>query len=226
MTGIFHIVLARKPIEGTIAENCLQWGCGALWIDGCRVKGTKGTGVWGTSNQTINRDRKFNASPGMGDYRSEAVVENDGSIGRFPANLILGHCENCRRQGTKKVKGNVPVASGYDRLNKKQAELGYRPGEYQKGEVEPGYCHTDEDGKETVEDWECVAECPSRKLGEQSGITGNGWKKNYGSQYSNEQRQYRGGTFADGGYFHGNTHCDSGTASRFFFNFAEQEADE
>jgi hypothetical protein len=39
MTGIFHIVVARKPIEGTIVENCLQWGCGALWIDGTRVKG-------------------------------------------------------------------------------------------------------------------------------------------------------------------------------------------
>ena len=89
MTGVLHIVLARKPVEGTIAENCLRFGCGALNVDGCRVKGAKGTGVWGTSNKTINRDRKFNASPEMGDYRSEAVIE-DGLIGRFPANLILG----------------------------------------------------------------------------------------------------------------------------------------
>jgi DNA modification methylase len=32
------ICLARKPLsEGTIAENVLAWGCGALNIDGCRL---------------------------------------------------------------------------------------------------------------------------------------------------------------------------------------------
>jgi len=31
------IILARKPIEGTVAENVQKWGCGALNIDGCRV---------------------------------------------------------------------------------------------------------------------------------------------------------------------------------------------
>jgi hypothetical protein len=220
MTGIFHIVLARKPLEGTIAENCLQWGCGAINIGGCRVKGTKGTGVWGTSNQTINRDRKFNASPGMGDYRSEAVVENDGLIGRFPANLILGHCENCRRQGTKKIKGNVPVASGYDRLNKKQAELGYRPGEYQKGEVEPGYSHTDADGKETIEVWECEEGCVMMgfpltgvSTGGKTGAVGSGGRYNGGWNGTNPG-------ISAGGF------GDSGSASRFFFNFSEQESDE
>ena len=43
MTGLLHIVLARKPLEGTVAENCLQWGCGALWIDGTRVVANDGT---------------------------------------------------------------------------------------------------------------------------------------------------------------------------------------
>ena len=31
------IVMARKPIEGTVAENTLQYGVGGLNIDGCRV---------------------------------------------------------------------------------------------------------------------------------------------------------------------------------------------
>lgn len=30
-------VLARKPMEGTLAENLTKWGTGALWIDGCRI---------------------------------------------------------------------------------------------------------------------------------------------------------------------------------------------
>jgi hypothetical protein len=215
MTGIFHIVVARKPIEGTIVENCLQWGCGAINIDGCRVKGAKGSGVWGTSNKTINRDRKFNASPSMGDYRSEAVIEDNGEIGRWPANLILGHCENCRRRGTKKVKGNVPVASGYDRLNKKQAELGYRPGEYQKGAVEPGYCHTDADGKETVEVWECEENCVTMGFPQ----TTQASKRN-----ARTGKNKSGWGLSDNGEPFGYT--DTGSASRFFFNFSEQESDE
>ena len=30
-------VLARKPLSGTVADNVLTWGTGALNIDGCRV---------------------------------------------------------------------------------------------------------------------------------------------------------------------------------------------
>jgi len=35
-------VLARKPLEGTVANNVAKWGCGALAIDACRI----GTGRW------------------------------------------------------------------------------------------------------------------------------------------------------------------------------------
>ena len=31
------IILARKPLEGTVVQNVLKWGCGALNIAGCRV---------------------------------------------------------------------------------------------------------------------------------------------------------------------------------------------
>lgn len=33
------IILARKPLDGTIAENLAKWGTGSLDIDGCRVEG-------------------------------------------------------------------------------------------------------------------------------------------------------------------------------------------
>ena len=32
------IILARKPLDGTVAANVQQYGTGALNIDGCRVK--------------------------------------------------------------------------------------------------------------------------------------------------------------------------------------------
>jgi hypothetical protein len=31
------ITVARKPLEGTVAQNVLEWGTGAINIDGCRV---------------------------------------------------------------------------------------------------------------------------------------------------------------------------------------------
>jgi len=88
VTGIVHIVLARKPIEGTIAENCLQWGCGALWIDGCRVgispedKGGFRDGDYSHQNDSRSSwECKENG---------EAYRKDKHLLGRWPANLILG----------------------------------------------------------------------------------------------------------------------------------------
>lgn len=78
------IILARKPLIGTVAENVTRFGTGALNVDGCRVEGAKGDGVWGTSNASVDPDRKFNASPDGAEYRSE-----QHPAGRWPANLIL-----------------------------------------------------------------------------------------------------------------------------------------
>jgi hypothetical protein len=36
------IVVARKPLEGTVAENVSKYGCGAINVDGCRI----GPGRW------------------------------------------------------------------------------------------------------------------------------------------------------------------------------------
>ena len=70
------IVLARKPLVGTIANNVLTHGVGGINIDGCRVEAQDsfGGGTKGTSGFA-------------------AGYENDGwvagsSLGRFPANFI------------------------------------------------------------------------------------------------------------------------------------------
>jgi site-specific DNA-methyltransferase (adenine-specific) len=110
MTGIFHIVVARKPIEGTIAENCLQWGCGALNIDGCRIGsgeilGGGGGKLW-SHYRDLTQDR---ATPKM----------NLGQ-GRFPANLILGGEEVAREfpvtrnggQNVTSIKGRGMFMNG------------------------------------------------------------------------------------------------------------------
>jgi len=80
VTGLLHIVLARKPIEGTIVENCLQWETGALNIDACRVTTTeKLTRVLGKTTESSSGWKSVKRSP---------IAGKDG--GRWPANLILG----------------------------------------------------------------------------------------------------------------------------------------
>lgn len=76
------IILARKPLAGTVAANVQEHGTGALNIDACRIAGEKGSGVWGSSNKDCQDGRMFNASPDGEGYRSEA---NDH--GRWPANI-------------------------------------------------------------------------------------------------------------------------------------------
>jgi len=79
------ICVARKPLsEKTVAANVLRWGTGAVNVDGCRVEGTKGSGVWGTSNKDCQSGRTFNASPGGEEYRTSPHPS-----GRWPANLVL-----------------------------------------------------------------------------------------------------------------------------------------
>ena len=69
-------VLARKPIEGTVAQNVLKHGTGGLNIDGTRV---------GTTGARFN-GRKVDSDI-YGKY-GVAKPKEDYNMGRFPANLI------------------------------------------------------------------------------------------------------------------------------------------
>ena len=72
------ICVARKPIEGTVAENVLKWGTGAINIDGCRV-GTDDTLSFGA--RQIGDGVKY----GKCTPTTEGIQNPQG---RFPANLI------------------------------------------------------------------------------------------------------------------------------------------
>jgi DNA modification methylase len=100
------ILLGRKPCsEKTVAANVLKWGCGGLNIDASRIAG---------HNPSIDRRetaRRTGTTPGApgeyGDtiknrispeaYKSEHPGE---SLGRFPANLVLSHNEDCEAECT------------------------------------------------------------------------------------------------------------------------------
>jgi site-specific DNA-methyltransferase (adenine-specific) len=86
------------------------------------------------------------------------------SNGRFPANLILTHHPECECVGTKKVKGSK------DGVRKASSEFGQNSGwndHQNKDTIRKGI--SDENGEETIEDWNCHEDCPIKILDKQSG---------------------------------------------------------
>jgi site-specific DNA-methyltransferase (adenine-specific) len=73
------IVLARKPLVGTVANNVLTYGTGGINIDGSRVG--EGTGESKTVQYPDIRGNNYNNASGTVEYTVT-------SQGRFPANLI------------------------------------------------------------------------------------------------------------------------------------------
>lgn len=77
------IVLARKPLIGTVARNVLEWGAGGLNIDGCRV-GTRNENESGWSKT----GSKASENRSMSGANYERQPKDEIGIGRFPANVI------------------------------------------------------------------------------------------------------------------------------------------
>jgi len=69
-------ILARKPLDGTVASNVERWGCGGLAIDACR----------------IGDEERFNP-PAVGSWTDQGYASRaiDGKTvtGRWPANVIM-----------------------------------------------------------------------------------------------------------------------------------------
>lgn len=74
------IVLARKPLIGTVARNVLEHGTGALNIDGTRIVGEP---VTTTRNTALGRMNDDGWTPKPASYQTPPG-------GRWPANVILG----------------------------------------------------------------------------------------------------------------------------------------
>lgn len=80
------VCVARKPLVGTVAENVLAHGTGALNIDGCRVPADDGA-------NRARPPRTPNAILGGGKGTNLTASEHN-DLGRWPANLILSYNED------------------------------------------------------------------------------------------------------------------------------------
>ena len=70
-------ILARKPLEGTVAANVDRWGVGGLAIDACRIAGADST------------KRKNTAEMGYHGGNTADSYETGSDLGRWPANVIM-----------------------------------------------------------------------------------------------------------------------------------------
>ena len=85
------IILARKPFKGTVAANVLEWGTGAINVDGCRVEYQDDADRAGATPQgrvTSKNIGSIAATPDAGRGESRVEFERPKQQGRFPANLI------------------------------------------------------------------------------------------------------------------------------------------
>ena len=80
------IVMARKPLTGTVAANVLEHGTGALNIDACRIEGGARPLIEADYKPTDN-----SAYEGRMDGSLQGGSRNAGTTtaGRWPANVIL-----------------------------------------------------------------------------------------------------------------------------------------
>jgi hypothetical protein len=184
-----------KPTQGNFAENALAFGVAGLNVEACRLK----TGGW-KRNATPHGQPYGDEKYWSGKYNiiSSTPDIDRQSSGRFPSNVILSHAEGCVFKGVKKVKGSL-----LDHTCTKDSNV------YNAYGTQHRTGHTDAEGKETVEDWECVESCPVKKLGEQSGeseSTDNPRKNKPSESIGTFKTHYR----------ETQGHNDTGTAARFF----------
>lgn len=102
------VILARKPLIGTVAENVLRHGTGALNIDGCRVE--------------LNGDYKCKANgrpsqTGLPDNYDQANANQPDTVGRWPANVI--------HNGSDEVLAGFPITTsgGGDKHGRKPSSF-------------------------------------------------------------------------------------------------------
>ena len=78
------IILARKPLTGTVAANVQEHGTGALNVDGCRVASFDGATT--ARKPAIIKDTSAPFGKGVA---SCYMGGNGSAFGRWPANLVL-----------------------------------------------------------------------------------------------------------------------------------------
>jgi DNA modification methylase len=202
------IVVARKPLAGTVAANVLEYGTGALNIDGCRV----GITAADLAALAVKDGNVTGLDDGRAVFGAGARRPHGNPDGRWPPNVLLTHTADCEPAGARQVRGGDGSTNGRTGGSEVFGAQSHR-------RPRSDFNYAAADGTETVQAWECAPGCPVAELDRQSGVLASG---------ANPARR---GTdkFRDAyGEFTGQQECtvhrgaDTGGASRFFPAFRYQ----
>ena len=146
------IIVARKPLEGTVAQNVLKWGTGAINVDGCRV---------GTETVENGRGgRGLRDTQTYGKYNGQD--EKQYVSGRWPANLVHDGSAEVLRLFPVTTSGGPSTEPNPHQGNSRAGLFSGRPGFKQANpDKEPGsaarffYCAkaSKQDRDEGLEGW-------------------------------------------------------------------------
>lgn len=110
-------IMARKPLDGTVANNVQRHGCGGLNVDGCRVEGL----AWKSHVATGLASEKYFTKG-----NSQEIEKNPHALGRWPANVIhdgsdeaVGVFPEVKTGGGGKSGGNPGMWSGKKQIYRK-----------------------------------------------------------------------------------------------------------
>lgn len=157
------IIVARKPLSvggrrATVATNVLTHGTGAMNIDASRIGFASAADE--AETKTKNRHGDFGSDAGAantyGDFSSVTPVDYSAP-GRWPANVILGHHEECEQVGT--TTDAFGGGAFMSKTGNATVEFG---GGYQSGD---GFKASSAE----VPVFDCHPDCPVPELDKQSG---------------------------------------------------------
>jgi len=181
------VIVARKPLEGTVANNVLKWGTGGINIDATRI---------GTEERTDKiTENGFGANFMDDGWQPSGKTYEKTVTGRFPSNVMFSHADECVEVGV--------VQDSYA-INKTEEWSGF--GQKERPDYESESKTVD------VPIYECVEGCPVKELDEQSGIRPGGAYPAKRGQAVNTS--FASGQETVGG---ARQMGDTGGASRFFY---------
>jgi hypothetical protein len=107
-----YVVVARAPLgEGTVAENVMEWGTGALNIDGCRI------GLNGEDNPTGSGKAPEDSEFGEHEFGNGGEGYETPDKGRYPANVAFDEA------AARELNRQSGVSKGGDFTGLSESEL-------------------------------------------------------------------------------------------------------
>jgi len=124
-------VLARKPLSGTVAANCLEWGTGCLSIDKCRY--AYGDPAWpgpsGDPREIYGESWARSGVEPVGKKQTTQVPVPAGTagdrvsdLGRWPANIYA--CSKPSRSEREQGCEELPGRTGAEAVERKEGTAG------------------------------------------------------------------------------------------------------